>query len=166
MSFRTIRRLAGAVSLAAVVALAPAPQAGAQGAGVVVDPDSPAGKEYAIPLEQARDTTSSPAAKRDGAPAELFGAGVTPAEPKSGASTSSGSEGDGTTDGSPGAGEEDEGGAAAVRGGGDPPAPARVAATDVTSSPWALGLASALAVLLAGALLGLAGRGARRHRPV
>lgn len=47
----------------------------AQGDDVFVDPDSPAGKEYAIPIDEARREASG----RDGAPgsAPLFGEGVT-----------------------------------------------------------------------------------------
>lgn len=75
-------RKAAAVAVLALLAGA-APAAG-QEPGVHYDPDSPAGKQYAIPLEQARDiggagTTSSPSA---GAPSsgddDLFGAGIAP----------------------------------------------------------------------------------------
>lgn len=55
--------------------------AGAQ--GVVVDPDSPTGKEYAIPLEAARRATSPSTGGPGSAPtaqkAPLFGEGVTAA---------------------------------------------------------------------------------------
>src|SRR5947208_2692244 len=40
--------------------------------GVHVDPNSPAGKEYAVPLQQARDIGGSRTSP------ELFGAGITP----------------------------------------------------------------------------------------
>jgi hypothetical protein len=56
--------------------------AAAQQDGVFVDPDSPAGKEYAVPLDQARDEASGGA---EGAPGDrlLFGEGIEPAEGKS-----------------------------------------------------------------------------------
>ena len=171
MPRRPIRRSAGVLAVIAIVALAAAPHAQAQGEGVVVDPDSPAGKEYAIPLEQARDTTSSEDAKRDGAPADLFGAGVTPARPgRDTPDRRSGREGDdgsgSTSTEAPAKNDDDSGLGAAAPGSGDPPEPQRVASAEVASSPWVLGAASALAVLLAGGVLALAARGARRHRPV
>jgi hypothetical protein len=78
----------------------------AQGRGVFVDPESPAGKEYAIPLEEARRQAAPDAESRAGggdAASPLFGAGITRAP---GASASGdGSAGDGS---------------AASGGGGDP----------------------------------------------
>jgi hypothetical protein len=69
------------IALLAVATLAPA--AAAQEEGVFVDPDSPAGKEYAIPLDQARrDAAGGGNAARgseDGGQS-LFGTGITPAE--------------------------------------------------------------------------------------
>ena len=62
------------------VALVPAPSAAAQGLAPQVDRDSPAGAEYELPVERARnqasggDRGSSGAAQR----APLFGEGVTP----------------------------------------------------------------------------------------
>jgi hypothetical protein len=49
-----------AVVFAAVIALTIAPGAGAQEPGVHVDPGSPTGKEYAIPLAQARGDAAQP----------------------------------------------------------------------------------------------------------
>jgi hypothetical protein len=52
----------------------------AQDGGVIIDPDSPAGTEYAIPLEQARREAAggdaAPGPGRAGEP--LFGAGISP----------------------------------------------------------------------------------------
>jgi hypothetical protein len=82
----------------AVVWLVLAAPASAQQGGVFVDPDSPAGKEYAIPIEQARRQASgSPggsAAEPGGraAQAPLFGAGIT----REGASGGGGSSGAGS----------------------------------------------------------------------
>jgi hypothetical protein len=81
----------------------------AQGRGVFVDPESPAGKEYAIPLEEARRQAAPDAESRPGggdAGSRLFGAGITRAP---GASAAGGvSAGDGS-DGSGGAGGADGG---------------------------------------------------------
>jgi hypothetical protein len=60
-----------------------APVAAAQEDGVFFDPDSPAGKEYAIPLEQARrDAAAGGSTGRgsEGGGQSLFGAGIEPAE--------------------------------------------------------------------------------------
>ena len=54
-------------------------QAVAQSDGVFVDPDSPAGKEYALPLEEARREAAPPGQGSDGAKDSdnpLFGAGI------------------------------------------------------------------------------------------
>jgi hypothetical protein len=51
----------------------------AQEDGVFVDPDSPAGKEYAIPLEEARRHGAGGGAPGTGQP--LFGAGIEQATP-------------------------------------------------------------------------------------
>src|SRR4051794_5178988 len=59
-------------------ALAAAGTVGAQEPGVTIDPDSPAGKEYALPLDAHR----AAAVGRDageGVPQPLFGVGITPA---------------------------------------------------------------------------------------
>lgn len=76
--------------LVAVIGLAiwgsAAPAVWGQDEGVVVDPDSPAGKEYAIPLDQARrDSSGGTSARGDGggsasAPGgqPLFGSGISP----------------------------------------------------------------------------------------
>ena len=66
--------------LLAIVALVPGTPAVAQEDGVFVDPDSPSGQQYAIPLESARRQTDSSRDKakvRHGArTAPLFGEGV------------------------------------------------------------------------------------------
>jgi hypothetical protein len=45
--------------------------------GVHIDPGSPAAKEYALPLNQARQT-GAPSASQPGAEGALFGAGIKP----------------------------------------------------------------------------------------
>ncbi len=89
MSFATVGQMAQSWRVSAATALAVAccaPSATAQGPGVVIDPDSPAAKEYALPLEQARQDAVTGSdrtqANRDSAP--LFGEGVTPARKDSG----------------------------------------------------------------------------------
>ena len=68
----------------------------AQEDGVFVDPDSPAGKEYALPLDTARREAQGGGGSQaagDDAPA-LFGAGISPrgsAQPDGGGSGNSGS---------------------------------------------------------------------------
>ncbi|MDP1849671.1 MAG: hypothetical protein Q8K79_17930 [Solirubrobacteraceae bacterium] len=81
------RRPALACLLAAT--LVPAPSAMAQGLSPQVDRDSPAGIEYQLPLETAREQASGGAAGASGATDRppLFGAGVTaaPQTPRTGA---------------------------------------------------------------------------------
>ena len=69
----TLKRLALIPLLLAVAA----PPAVAQQDGVFVDPDSPAGKEYAVPIDQARGDA---AGGGDAGPGEepLFGEGIEP----------------------------------------------------------------------------------------
>jgi hypothetical protein len=55
----------------------PAGSAVAQGSEVFVDPDSPAGKEYALPLEAARQDAARGSPRRTGSErAPPFGAGI------------------------------------------------------------------------------------------
>jgi hypothetical protein len=104
------RRIGTAILLAASVAIAALAGVGAAPAiagGVHFDPTSPAGKEYALPLAQARNEAIG--GGREGGseqPAPLYGAGVS---------------GGGTPGGEPGAGTGNGGsppGAAGRRGGG------------------------------------------------
>jgi len=78
--------VAVAATIASIVALSGI--AVAQEPGVQVDPESPAGKEYGIPLEQARRGAGGATGGAVGN--EAFGAGVTPAgdqdDPPGGAS--------------------------------------------------------------------------------
>jgi hypothetical protein len=77
---------------AAVVALLAAPSGAAAQGGVHVDPNTPAGKEYAIPLDSARREAAgkdngTAVAPRNTAPSTgnetpLFGAGITPNRPR------------------------------------------------------------------------------------
>lgn len=68
-------------TIAATLALAV--PAGAQELGVHVDPGSPAGKEYGIPLEQARGNTGAGESGGSGG-AGAFGAGIEAGDDQSG----------------------------------------------------------------------------------
>jgi hypothetical protein len=79
-----MRRLAIAALAPALAATAPAVPALAQ-SGVHVDPGSPAGKEYALPLDQARRDAGGGGGRQSGQPgssssgsAALFGQGIKP----------------------------------------------------------------------------------------
>jgi hypothetical protein len=81
------RSLIGA--LGALLLLGTPGAASAQERGVHVDPGSPAGKEYAIPIERARREASGGSKISSGntstqaaAPVPLFGQGIKPAPPK------------------------------------------------------------------------------------
>jgi hypothetical protein len=70
--------LAGVVALLTLVGLASSAQPAAA-KEVFFDPDTPAGKEYALPVDQAREeATGDGADESSGAGAPLFGAGVPP----------------------------------------------------------------------------------------
>lgn len=65
-------------AVAAGAALAPAPAvASGPGNGVHVDPNSPAGKQYEIPIPSARQEASGGSHHGSGGSAPLFGVGVT-----------------------------------------------------------------------------------------
>ncbi len=74
-------------ALAVALALAPATACWAQGADPQVDPDSPAGTEYELPIDSARERASSGGPRTSGSAgrAPLFGEGVRP--PAAGAGT-------------------------------------------------------------------------------
>jgi hypothetical protein len=79
----TIRAGAKRLGLISLVLAMAAPPAFAQQDGVFVDPDSPSGKEYAVPLDQARGEA---AGGGKSAPGEepLFGEGIKPPSGDSG----------------------------------------------------------------------------------
>jgi hypothetical protein len=65
--------------LAGVAVLVAAPTSSAQDSGVFIDPDSPSGREYSIPLEEARREAGGPAPGKVALgerTAPLFGEGV------------------------------------------------------------------------------------------
>jgi hypothetical protein len=131
----------------------------AQDDGVHVDPKSPAGKEYALPLDQARrDAAGGDAPGRgSGDSAPLFGAGIS----KGSAGRSSGEAGTRPEDaqnGSPNSATEDP-----VVGGTDATQAARAVAADTGGglSADVLTLLIALGVLVVGGLIGLSVRAVR-----
>jgi hypothetical protein len=71
------RATLAAVSLSFVLVTA-GPAMAAPGNGVHVDPGSPAGKQYAIPIPSARSETSGQNGAAGSANPPLFGVGVTP----------------------------------------------------------------------------------------
>jgi hypothetical protein len=87
MSKRGFRAGVGVVLLA-LGSLAPAQRALALEPGVHVDPRSPAAKEYALPLNQARGTGTSASPSSSSPEGSLFGAGIKP--PSSGGSAGAG----------------------------------------------------------------------------
>lgn len=98
--------VSGVVTLAAAAASWPAlivQSAAALEPGVHVDPGSPAAKEYALPVSQAREAGEGGGS--ESAHEQLFGAGIKP--PGSGSSPPSGS----SRGGSPSAGSRARGGA-------------------------------------------------------
>ena len=146
--------------IALLVLVVAAPPAIARDDGVSVDPDSPAGVEYAVPLDQARrDATGTPgggsAGTDHGQP--LFGVGIERASAGSGGgggAKGSGGSGPsaGTGGGSSGAGTQ--AGAGEAAGNGASAAAIEVAASG-GSSTGLLSAGIAVAVLLLGLLGGL-----------
>ena len=143
--------------------------AAAQGqASEALDPDSPAGVEYQLPLEQARKNAGGRGAddpdsgrRGRGGDAALFGAGIVPVgaidrtadgadgATRNGIGSDTGAGGSGR-DGGAGGGEGSGQGSSAIT-------PAALDGSDEGGSSASLRIAGiALAVLLAGAVLGLA----------
>jgi len=156
--------------LAAAVVLALIPcQQQAIAKGVFFDPSSPAGKEYALPLDQARNEAAG--TESDGAGGEkahLFGEGI------SGQGSGSSGSGGGETTGRKGAtgtgNAASAGNGTAGQGGGPqhPPSAAAVAAA-ISSPDDHYPLSSAIlwiaALVALGGIAGLALRVAQRPRP-
>jgi hypothetical protein len=152
--------LSRALPMAALVLAAmAAPAAHGQGPGVTVDPNSPAGKEYAIPIEKARrdavgaGVTRTPSGQTPAPP--TFGEGITPARaasrssrPRSGGAGSHPASSSGSPTPGPSAAAE-----AATQ---------RIAPSSSTSA-WLLAGGGAVGVLLlAGALAGALRMASRR----
>ena len=84
-----MNRLGAACVFVALGALMTAGDAAAQRDGVFVDPDTPAGTEYALPLEKARRDVAPDRGARgaEGHDAELFGAGISKRDDDDGGAT-------------------------------------------------------------------------------
>ncbi len=82
--------LAGVVALAILAAIAVDVPLAAAKEGVHFDPDSPAGKEYALPLDRARDEASGASDGAPGRKAPLFGVGISDRPPGDGQAQSVG----------------------------------------------------------------------------
>jgi hypothetical protein len=141
----------GLAALVATASLGVPGAAQAQEPGVHVDPDSPSGREYVIPLEEARrvgrDTADQPVPTSGSAQAPLFGDGI---EPAAAAAPKTGGSGDASSKRKPAAGSSRAERAAGKDGGGGPPATAAVYAGQGTSGrPQIVFLGGALALVLA-----------------
>lgn len=145
-----------ACALAVVGLLAVGGEAAAQSDGVFVDPDTPAGKEYALPLDRARQEAAPNTGGQGSQPgdAELFGAGISKKD-------GGGGRGNGAGSGERGSADEERG---SSQGGGTidarSVAEAATASSSGISSGWLTALI-AFGVLLVGGIAGLALRALR-----
>lgn len=159
---RSLRALL--VALLSLIWLAPA--AVAQEEGVFVDPGSPTGKEYAIPLDSARRQADPSGGSAGAAPgsAPLFGAGIVAAGGSGAGSETGGSAGEHAPTGrADGNGSEKSAGSAASA----ETAAVLQAATQTPGAPsGGLGTPAIVALLAAGLLVtgGLAGVVVKRTR--
>jgi hypothetical protein len=135
-------------------------EAAAQSDGVFVDPDTPAGKEYALPLDKARQDVapnSAPQGSEQG-DTELFGAGISK---KGGGGGQAGGAQTGTDGGDRAKNETDRGGSDGMAGV-DPRSVAKAAASGGSgiSAGWLTALI-AFGVLVVGGAAGLSLRALR-----
>ena len=153
---RTTRGAACALTILGL--LTGAGQAAAQSDGVFVDPDTPAGKEYALPLDKARQDVAPNSGPQGSDPGntELFGAGIS----KRDGGGKGGAQGGGKGAAAGGADGERGGsqGGAAI----DPGSVAKAGASSGSgiSSGWLTALI-AFGVLLVGGIAGLSLRALR-----
>jgi hypothetical protein len=140
----------------------------AQEPGVHVDPNSPAGKEYAIPIDQARRQAEGASAGNgshgSSGSAPLFGAGISSRAGGSSSSSGSGKSGAGAA-GSTKTRTEGSRKSDGARSAGANARLAGAAAADTGSSATFLTAAVVAAVLLAGGLIGLVLHRLNRGRP-
>ena len=152
--------------------------ANAQGQGVHVDPDSPAGKEYALPLDQARRDAGGGLAdgkSRGAHRAPLFGAGISSEGGSSGGGGASTGGGERATAGSGATAGARSGASATPRdraengaqsGGGTSSRDVRAVAEngdDDGLSPGVIAILVAFGALAIGILVGLSARALRRE---
>jgi hypothetical protein len=147
------------ILIALILAALAAPPASAQEDGVFVDPDSPAGKEYAVPLEEARREASGASAGGSsgdrGGGQPLFGVGIERAPRQTGA-------GEATESGGGGRNADDAQGPERVAPSGQSAAAVEAAARDGSDGLLTAGIATG--VLVAGLLAGLVLRRLLRPR--
>jgi hypothetical protein len=145
-----------ACALAALGLLMTAGDAMAQSDGVFVDPDTPAGKEYALPLDKARQDVapSSGAQGSESGDTEPFGAGISKRDGGGGGGDAAGSGDRGGNGKEAGASQSDS----AI----DPRSVAKAAASSGSgiSSGW-LTVLIAAGVLLVGGIAGVSLRALR-----
>ena len=146
-----------ACALAALGLLIAAGDAAAQSEGVFVDPDTPAGKEYALPLDKAREDAApdSGAQASESGDTELFGAGISKRD-------GGGGKGDGQTGGAAAGDRGDDG----KQTGGSRSDTARSVATAAASSGSGISSGWLTVLIAAGVLLvgGIAGLSLRALR--
>jgi hypothetical protein len=180
---RPVMRFALAVAIASAMLAPGAVRAQSLPPGVHLDPGSPAGHEYQIPIPSARSETAGGTPGRPGAGGSsppLFGVGITPAaagssSPRSGSASSGGS---GKAANAGGGGSRPShtaaAGAAAPGGGGDPPSPGAASAPTaprvLRSAVSHAGGSSWVALVIGGVLVLVLGGGGglalgRRSRP-
>jgi hypothetical protein len=159
------------VALVAILTLA-APGSSSAAGGVHFDPESPAGKEYALPLDEARNEAAgtgnegpegssgsrSGSKVESGESAPLFGEGVSGGGSRSGATSGAGR-----------SGAPQEGGTKPSGGGAQSPGSTGAQGRQIPEGdggypvPAGIGLAALIVLIGVGAGLGL--RGLRRVRP-
>jgi hypothetical protein len=153
------QRLLAVLVVGAVATGARVPAAVAAEPGVHIDPGSPAGKEYALPVDQARRDAGGSATRggsgSNGGQGGLFGAGIGP--PGGGGGGTAGGHGASGSHGSANAATQRASGGSSGSG---TAAGIRVSSTSAESSDGAL-IGIVAGVLLLGAVCGL---GARRLR--
>ena len=140
--------------------LTAAGDAAAQSDGVFVDPDTPAGKEYALPLDKARQDVAPGAGVQgsEGGDAELFGVGISK---KSGGGGEAGG-GQTAANGGDRAKDESDGSGSDGMAGADPRSVAKAAASGGSGiSPGWLTALIAFGVLVVGGVAGLSLRALR-----
>ena len=139
----------------------------AQAGEVHFDPESPAGKEYALPLQQARDealgTGEGEGAGKSGAAAPLFGVGVGGSPPSSGAGHRSSQGGGAEKPSAAHPGSSTTNPSTAGRSG-SPPAISKSPAAPASSYSLGQGLLILAGLLLLGVVVGITLR--RRGRTV
>src|SRR5689334_18685292 len=153
---RTVRRTLGALAVLASCSGFLATPAPALEPGVHVDPGSPAGKEYSLPLGQARQTGGGSGSSTGNENSNLFGAGIKP---------HGGGKGGGQAGGNDGGSAGRPGGAAAGSAGPTPAGVLRAAHDDSSDASLLALIGGGIAILVLGAFGGTVLRHRRPPRP-